>query len=151
MVCSEKIGRLDATLSPWLARASNVSSQLPRRSDCRISEITSCALAGPENAARARAPAPERKKRRLVFIVIPGSLFVSLGSSSLGFGPDALTLRWPALTMCQPSLKPAVAQRVPCNAPEAVAVPQAAIRRPVPFSDAHWIMAAAWLLPHTTL
>src|SRR5690606_15487569 len=70
-VCGEKIGRFEATLSLSLARASNVSSQLPRRSDCRISEIRSCAPAGAEIAAMAKAPAPERKKRRLVFIVIP--------------------------------------------------------------------------------
>ena len=73
-VCGEKIGRFEATLSPWLARASNSSFQLPRRSDFRISPITSWALAAPANAAAASAPALERKKRRLALIVIQGTL-----------------------------------------------------------------------------
>ena len=58
---------------PALARASNSSSQLPRRDDFRMSPITSCgAGAAPANASLRRSrSAPERKKRRLVFIGIP--------------------------------------------------------------------------------
>jgi hypothetical protein len=53
-VCGLKIGSVEATLPPSLARASNWSSQLPRAEDFRISPMTSCALA-PRRPSRLRA------------------------------------------------------------------------------------------------
>ena len=140
MVSGEKIGRFEATLSPWPARASNSSSQLPRRSDFRISPITSCALARPATATAASIAAPERKKRLLALIVIPCTLVVA--------EPRAWTrtLRWPPLTIGQPSrLKPATA---PLRG-DAAGSARPVQAKPITRWGSHGNMAAAWPSPHT--
>lgn len=62
---------LQQRLTRLVVNGADRSSQLPRRGEFRISPITSWALAAPENAAAAIAPAPVMKRRRFVFMDIP--------------------------------------------------------------------------------
>ncbi|CCV06428.1 hypothetical protein MESS2_310053 [Mesorhizobium metallidurans STM 2683] len=103
-VCRLKIGSVEATLPPWLGRASNWSSQLPRPEDFRMSPITSCALALPATTAAASAEAPERKKRRLVLMDVPDILVAVLVTRCVDLlGDLARTLKLALLTISQPA------------------------------------------------
>ena len=107
------------TLSPWLACASNLSSQLPRRSDFRISPITSCCAAQRRGRRRSTAsmPAPDKKETAGgVHRSFQTGLFACVG---LGRARRPTILGWPTLTICQPyavdnsGCRDAIADHVP--------------------------------------